>query len=134
MEAFIHLVLPCSDPVLTLCPPELKDSLMRVSSDLLLSVSTLRGVWQTLTTLPVNTLPPVASVGTTAALPPQESEGERLVSFIYYFCSLINLFTHLLGTMCSVFPYMHYFILHIPKNKFHCCYSSNYSIAKQVGL
>uniref|UniRef100_A0A673WD39 DDHD domain containing 2 n=1 Tax=Salmo trutta TaxID=8032 RepID=A0A673WD39_SALTR len=56
---------------------ELKDSLMRVSSDLLLSVSTLRGVWQTLTTLPVNTLPPVASVGTTAALPPQESEGSR---------------------------------------------------------
>uniref|UniRef100_A0A8C8CKS3 DDHD domain-containing protein n=1 Tax=Oncorhynchus tshawytscha TaxID=74940 RepID=A0A8C8CKS3_ONCTS len=56
---------------------ELKDSLKRVSSDLLLSISTLRGVWQTLTTLPVNTLPPVASVGTTAALPPQESEGSR---------------------------------------------------------
>uniref|UniRef100_A0A8C7VCD7 DDHD domain containing 2 n=1 Tax=Oncorhynchus mykiss TaxID=8022 RepID=A0A8C7VCD7_ONCMY len=56
---------------------ELKDSLKRVSSDLLLSISTLRGAWQTLTTLPVNTLPPVASVGTTAALPPQESEGSR---------------------------------------------------------
>lgn len=58
---------------------ELKDSLKRVSSDLLLSISTVRGVWQTLTMLPVNTLPLVAGVGTTAALPPQESEGERPV-------------------------------------------------------
>uniref|UniRef100_A0A673X2X8 DDHD domain containing 2 n=1 Tax=Salmo trutta TaxID=8032 RepID=A0A673X2X8_SALTR len=54
---------------------ELKDSLKRVSSDLLLFISTVRGVWQTLTMLPVNTLPLVAGVGTTAALPPQESEG-----------------------------------------------------------
>ncbi|CAB1353964.1 unnamed protein product, partial [Coregonus sp. 'balchen'] len=60
---------------------ELKDSLTRVSSDLLLSISTLRGVWQTLTTLPVNTLPPVARVGTTAALPPQESEEMKNISF-----------------------------------------------------
>ncbi|XP_041743871.2 phospholipase DDHD2-like isoform X2 [Coregonus clupeaformis] len=60
---------------------ELKDSLTRVSSDLLLSISTLRGVWQTLTTLPVNTLPPVARVGTTAALPPQESEEIKNISF-----------------------------------------------------
>ncbi|XP_029536698.1 phospholipase DDHD2-like isoform X1 [Oncorhynchus nerka] len=58
---------------------ELKDSLKRVSSDLLLSISTFRGVWQTLTMLPVNTLPPVAGVGTTAALPPQEPEGGRPV-------------------------------------------------------
>ncbi|CAB1315217.1 unnamed protein product [Coregonus sp. 'balchen'] len=45
---------------------ELKDNLTRVSSDLLLSISAVRGVWQTLTMLPVNTLPPQESEGSGA--------------------------------------------------------------------
>ncbi|KAL0978193.1 hypothetical protein UPYG_G00167310 [Umbra pygmaea] len=47
---------------------ELKDSFTRVSSDLLLSINTLRGMWQTLTR-PGNTLPPLSRGGTTAVLP-----------------------------------------------------------------